>query len=579
MVVIEMDKAKAELEEIDVKIHGFGRFDLVVAYLRKVGFDVLIDDLFSKRYGPDPDIPYGVLGMIFIANLITNQYPLCRIKENFEGMTEYETFDIKGTFGVEIELDKLTDDRFGKFLDRLMEVGVKQILTSVSLQTMQTYSIPMGDINTDTTSKIMWGEYKYPSKDSEGEIFEITRGHSKQKRNDKNQVKIGLQLMNGVVISGDILSGNKDDKTYTKELMEGIRDLLDQIFPDKEFTQYLIADSAAATKDALDLAKENGIKLITRMPDNFVLAKEKMNLYFDNDVEKEVIEFKKENGKKSKYEVIRTEGEHKGIALAMLVCYSYELEKIKTKKIEKQVNKEEEKLTTLSKDKNKEKPYEKREDAENEKEELLKKENKKAIYHDIDVQIVEVVGSTRGRRAKGLKEQKPNFKLEVSFSKKANMEEIKAERITRECIYVIISTDLEISAEVMLRKYKGQSAVEVKFQQFKTREYANAIFLKKTERVQALMYMYLIAYQVCSIIEHVVRRGLGEDGETIIGAAGLEKPRPTFRTIFDKFKTVGRQIKRIGAQEIRKLGKNNADVERILKYLDLDFNQFTLSRE
>ena len=120
--------------------------------------------------------------MIFISNLLTTQPPLYRTKENFEELTKYDSFDMKGTFGIEIDIEKSTDDRFGKFLDRLMEVGVKKVFTPNTIEAMKIYRIPMGDINSDTTTRIMWGEYKRPSVDSEGEIFEITRGHSKQKK-------------------------------------------------------------------------------------------------------------------------------------------------------------------------------------------------------------------------------------------------------------------------------------------------------------------------------------------------------------------------------------------------------------
>ena len=67
VIVQETPKIKEisvrSVEEVDIKIHRFGRFDLVVAYLRKVGFDEIVNELFSKKYGPDPEIPYGVLGV------------------------------------------------------------------------------------------------------------------------------------------------------------------------------------------------------------------------------------------------------------------------------------------------------------------------------------------------------------------------------------------------------------------------------------------------------------------------------------------------------------------------------------
>ena len=61
-------------------------------------------------------------------------------------------------------------------------------------------------------SMVMWGEYETP----EGKLgaISINFGHSKQKREDKKQIKLGIGTANSIIVDAKVLSGNKDDKIY-----------------------------------------------------------------------------------------------------------------------------------------------------------------------------------------------------------------------------------------------------------------------------------------------------------------------------------------------------------------------------
>jgi len=50
------------------------------------------------------------------------------------------------------------------------------------------YGIEVTNINYDTTSKVMWGDYE-TAEGKEG-VISIDFGHSKQKRDDKKQIKM-----------------------------------------------------------------------------------------------------------------------------------------------------------------------------------------------------------------------------------------------------------------------------------------------------------------------------------------------------------------------------------------------------
>jgi len=87
----------------------------------------------------------------------------------------------------------------------------------------------------------MWGTYEVDGE--EAGVIQIDYGYSKQKRQDKKQLKVSLGAASGILVDAKVLSGNMDNKTYNKEQLDDVEDLLKllKINPD---TFYYIADSA-----------------------------------------------------------------------------------------------------------------------------------------------------------------------------------------------------------------------------------------------------------------------------------------------------------------------------------------------
>lgn len=110
----------------------------------------------------------------------------------------------------------------------------------------------------------MWGEYDTP--DGKIGAISINFGHSKQKREDKKQIKLGIGTANGVIVDAKVLSGNKDDKTYNNENLDDVNSVIERFDISKE-DFYYIADSALFTKENLEKAKDK-IKLITIATEN-----------------------------------------------------------------------------------------------------------------------------------------------------------------------------------------------------------------------------------------------------------------------------------------------------------------------
>ncbi len=87
----------------------------------------------------------------------------------------------------------------------------------------------------------MWGEYQ----DEGGKVgaISITVGHSKDKRPDKNQLKVGLGTADGIICDAKVLSGNEDDKTHNNVTIDDAATLLQQHKVDRSGFYY-VADAA-----------------------------------------------------------------------------------------------------------------------------------------------------------------------------------------------------------------------------------------------------------------------------------------------------------------------------------------------
>lgn len=82
------------------------------------------------------------------------------------------------------------------------------------------------------------------------------------------------------------------------------------------------------------------------------------------------------------------------------------------------------------------------------------------------------------------------------------MDEDKVKKQFEEaCTFVLCSNSLALNAEEILKEYKTQSSVEKKFQQIKSPNFVNALYVDTPERVEALTYLILISMMILSVSE------------------------------------------------------------------------------
>lgn len=383
-----------DLLSINMEMYYDGKMNFVVGLCEQLRLPEVFNLNLEKSLGRKTNIPYGIMAEMMIVNICDDHHPLYLLNEY------YKEKDLEGIFHCPIDLAQINDDRFGKFLDAFYEAGPRKIFSELSSQAFVNYGIEVTNINYDTTSKVMWGTYE--TEELKEGVISIDFGHSKQKRQDKKQIKMGIGLANGVMVDAKVLSGNKDDKTYNSETLDDVEDVLKRLNISNEDFHY-IADSALFTSGNLKKAENRNLKLITRMPETTTLAKNCIREALTHRSEMKEIEIQTTQGKVSKYFVIEQDCTYENIKLKCAICYSVNLEKTKERTISKLVIAEKEMLQKLSK------KYSKiafacEEDANKVILRLIKKDLKKIKFHNVSMNILVIEKKQKRASAQGCKQ-------------------------------------------------------------------------------------------------------------------------------------------------------------------------------
>lgn len=166
---------------------------------------------------------------------------------------------------------------------------------------------------------------------------------------------------------------------------------------------------------------------------------------------------------------------------------------------------------------------------------------KKWPFHQAEVKIDAVVYyGHRGRPQRG---EEPK---EVRWGMKGKvMEKIEAisQALKQKGKFILATNEKDterLSTKTMLSVYKGQrKAVERGFRFLKNLLFfAHSLFLKRPERVMALLIVIGLALLVYALAEHTVRTELVRRKESIHNQVGKPTQQPTIRRIFQVFEGI-----------------------------------------
>jgi transposase len=420
--------------------------------------------------------------------------------------------------GAEMCAGDFNDDALDRCLDDLYEAGVTEVFYKVAAHALRVYGIKSKYVHLDSSSFHLHGVYD--RQEPEREAISITYGYSKDHRADLKQVVVQLitSHKSALPVWFEALSGNSNDKkTFTTTVKAYCKQLSASERP------YLVMDSAGFSEATLKAAQEQDVGWLMRVPETIAQAKQLVKDTLAADL-REI-----EPGYKGK----ETECEYAGVKQRWLIVFSEAAEARELKTLEKAQTKE---LGTAQKEwrKIEGQTFNCGADAE----QSLAQYNKKWKYHQAIAQANPITQyARRGRPSAEDQKEVVGYNLRGSVEVKSTAVDEAKRTLGR---FIIATNELDASrltAAGMLENYTDQGvSVERGFRFLKDPLFfANSLFLKKPERIMALLMIMGLALLVYSLAERKLRQALKEMKATIPNQLRKPTQSPTIRWVFQMF--------------------------------------------
>jgi transposase len=412
--------------------------------------------------------------------------------------------------------DDFNDDTLGRCLDDLYAAGVTEVFYRVASHALHIYGIRSRFVHLDSSSFHLHGAYD--PDEPEREAISVTYGYSKEHRPDLKQVVLQLitHHKSALPVWLEVLSGNSNDK---KTFKATIKAYYQQLSGEKQ--TYVVMDSAGFSEDTLKDAQD--IFWVMRVPETLAQAKQLVK----ETLAEEMMEL--EPGYWGKEVVC----EYAEIQQRWMVVFSQAAQVRELKTQEKAQAKELEKA---------QKEWRKLEgqtfNCQVDAQKALELFNRKWKYHQAIAKAVAVMQyPRRGRPTAQDQKEVAGYNLEGGLADNTTAIEEAKRSLGR---FIIASNDLDterLPAKAMLENYKDQGvSVERGFRFLKDPLFfAHSLFLKKPERLMALLMIMGLSLLIFSLAERKLRKALKEMNATVPDQRRKPTQRPTIRWIFQIF--------------------------------------------
>ena len=190
--------------------HRLAALPLLNHICRRLDLDALLDAFVPQRDAREKLPPARCLGVL-LRNLALGKQPLYALSE---WAAKWEP----GLLGIAAaDLDKLSDDRVGRALDRLFQADRASLLTEVVLRTVLEFKVALTQLHNDSTTVTFSGAYhQAKGRQLAGQqALRIAHGHNKDHRPDLKQLLWVLTVSadGSVPIHHQVWDGNTGDGT------------------------------------------------------------------------------------------------------------------------------------------------------------------------------------------------------------------------------------------------------------------------------------------------------------------------------------------------------------------------------
>jgi transposase len=416
--------------------------------------------------------------------------------------------------------DKLNDDALGRTLDRLYGYGVTELYSLISATAAKRLGLGPTSGHLDTTSFHVDGHYNSDS-EPDAKVVHITQGYSRDHRPDLNQVMLELIVEHqaGIPVLMQPLSGNHSD---AKGFGQTVSDHIGQLQTTHGLT-YLVADSALYSEDNLGLLRDARVKWITRVPATLSQAQEALA-----QAEPDTM-----TPLKPGYRYHTLSATYGGTDQRWLLIASdarrLQAQQTVRKRWRKQSEKELKAFNKLCRCSF-----------------ACEADARQALSaFEQRLQYTACHGATIRSTPRYDKPGRPKaedvpkdviYQIEGAL---ASPLASHAKLVTQESCFILATNDLDeerLPPLALFDHYQGQQRVERGFRFLKSPEFlASSLYLKKPERIMALLMVMTVCLMVYAALEYRIRQALKTHEATFPNQKGQRVQNPTARWVFHYF--------------------------------------------
>lgn len=486
---------------------------LVAGFCHSLGFADIIDNALGG-VAPERKISCGQLVTAMVINGL-----------GFTGRTlhmysEYfRNKPVDKLIGEGVLPEHINDDALGRCLDSLYEYGVSTLYQQLGEAVVAKLGLGTEALHLDSTSFHYDGQ---ATEDGEPSHIRIAKGYSRDHRPELNQVILNLICENqsGIPVYMKPASGNSNDMEGFKQIVKAHIGSLKAA----QASRYLVADAALYVKETIVDLDAQGQLFITRVPQTLkeakALVKQASSLTF----------MPISQG----YEGASYDSEYGGVKQKWLLIRSEQAYKREQHTLNKRMLKAGEQarksFKTLCQQR-----FACAQDAQNA---MVKWQDKQTVC-DVNAQVIDVAVYASAGRPK-LGELPTCIEYQISgtlFTPLAS----RHDALQQLGLFIIATNDVSDDLDManLLSSYKAQQNVEKGFRFLKSPDFlTSAIYLKKPERIEALLMVMTCCLMVYAGLEHQIRKTLVEKGCYFPDMKYKPAQRPTARWVFQCFEGI-----------------------------------------
>lgn len=482
-------------------------------------------EIFDKYVPNDRcrDIKPAQVLCMMVMNIVVSAKPLYKVDE---WLIDY----LDGKAELKENAGKYNDDRLARNLDDLFLADRHSLMCAASISAIKVHNLLTDQIHNDSTTISFSGGYKFQSPAA----VQLDFGFNKDHRPDYKQVVFGLNITDDghVPISYHLFNGNQADVNTHIPNWDSLRNFLAK----EDF--YYIADSKLCSEDNMHHIEKHDGTFITIMPKN----RKEVGAFHERLRKGEKIEWQPayttEHGSKKgivvTYQTYSEERSWEGYHVIWIHSSSKEKQDRNTRN--RRIAKAEELLEALSPGLNQ---YYLKSKTQIE---AAIKNACKGVGESIKVEIMEEKTTKKVKIGRG--RPGPNTKYinkeETTYQLKWHRDEEAIERASKTDGIFPLITNGDLPAAEILAIYKKQPFLEKRFYTKKTVLDVAPVFLKKNERIEAMIFLYFIALMIVSLIERNIRKQMNEEQiKTLpILPSGMKTKTPTWNNIRHFFRNV-----------------------------------------